>query len=513
MAEIELKLAVPAAALTRLAGRLRVLGTPQVAQLDTTYFDTAERLLGRQGMALRLRRQGRQWVQTLKSGDAMAALSARGEWEVLAAARRLELERFPPAARKALAAAGLADLQSPALRPWFRTRFRRTAWLVEHDAAQVEVALDEGELIAGRRRAPLCELEFELKAGSPAALLSLALQIVAPKRGAPLPLMPFPESKAARGARLARAAGPTVAKAQAPRINAGLQESMRAAAALRRVLHNGLDVLLANAAGLASSDDPEFIHQARVALRRMRSAVRLLGKDADLPAALVQEMHWIAGALGPARDADVLLHDTLPPLLAALPAEMHAAAATLQAAARARQDAARAAARAAVQTARFALFALRLMQWCGSAAPARGPRLASLAPRRLARAQGRLLEAGQFFCALSPAERHRVRILAKRLRYAVDLFACALPERRAATYADAIAQLQDRLGQLNDAAMALEVLPQLSATPALIDTLGRTLRAQHGTAETLVAAERQLAALAGDAPWRKAPRRARLTTT
>ena len=44
-----------------------------------------------------------------------------------------------------------------------------------------------------------------------------------------------------------------------------------------------------------------------------------------------------------------------------------------------------------------------------------------------------------------------------------------LPERRAATYADAIAQLQDRLGQLNDAAMALEVLPQLSATPALID--------------------------------------------
>lgn len=503
MAEIELKLAVPAGALTRVAGRLRALGTPQVTQIDTTYFDTPERLLGQQGMALRLRRLGRQWVQTLKSGDVMAALSARGEWEVPATARTLELQRFPPAARRALAAAGLKGAAAQDLRPWFRTRFRRTAWLVEHAGAQVEVALDEGELVAGRRRASICELELELKGGPASALLSLALQVVAPKRGAPLPLVPLPESKAARGARLAMAAGPVVAKAQARRINAGLAASTRADVALRRVLGNGLGVLLANAAGIATSDEPEFIHQARVALRRMRSAVRLLGKEADLPEDLVLEMHWIAAALGPARDADVLVNDTLPPLLAPLPPELQDAATALRGAARARQDAARAAARAALQTARFAVFALRLMQWCESASAGRGPRLGALAPRRLARAQQRLLRSAHFFCALDPAGRHRVRILAKRLRYAVDLFACALPARRAAAYADDIAQLQDGLGQLNDAVMALQVLPQLSAAPTLIDALGRVLHMQHGSAEALVAAERQLAALAHDAPWRK----------
>lgn len=504
MPEIELKLAVPAAALTRLRARLRRFGAPRSQLLDTTYFDTPERLLGGQGLALRLRRQGRQWVQTLKSGDASAALSARGEWELPVTRRALDLERLPAAARNALRSAGLDAQAAATLRPGFRTRFRRSAWLVEHDGAQIEVALDEGEVIAGKRRAPLAELEFELKAGAPAVLLDLALLVVAPPRGAPLPLVPLPESKAARGARLALGAGPEVAKAQARRVTAGIEAGMSAAAALRRVLANGLDVLLANASGLAESDEPEFVHQARVALRRMRSAVRLLGRDADLPAMLVEEMHWVAGALGPARDADVLLADTLPPLLAPLPAALQADAAGLQAAARARQAAARKAARAAVRGTRFAVFALRLMQWCATPPRGRAPTLSKLASRRLAQAQRRLMEAGAFFCALAPAERHRVRILAKRLRYALDLFACALPARATAEYVEALSALQDRLGALNDAAVAVETLPELTSASALLEAIRAALHAAHGGAEELVQAERQLAALAQAAPpWRR----------
>jgi inorganic triphosphatase YgiF len=504
MAEIELKLGVPAGALTRLRGRLRALGEPRTQVLDTTYYDTPERLLGGQGMALRLRRQGRQWVQTLKSGDAAAALSARGEWELPVSGRALELQRLPVEARKALKAAGLDAQAVASLRPWFRTRFRRSAWLVEHDGAQVEVALDDGEVIAGKRRAPLLELELELKAGTPAALLNLALQVVAPRRGAPLPLVPLPESKAARGARLALGTGPEAVKAHAKRVTAGLTAGTSAAAALRSVLGNGMDVLLANAAGLADSDAPEFVHQARVALRRMRSAVRLLGRDADLPEALVEEMHWVAGALGPARDADVLLTDTLPPLLARLPAALQGDAAALQAAARARQAAARSAARAAVRSTRFALFALRLMQWCATPPRGRAATLSKLAPQRLAQAQRKLLEAAAFFCALAPAERHRVRILAKRLRYALDLFACALPARATAAYVEALSALQDRLGASNDAAVAVETLPRLTNARALLESIGGALHAAHAGAEELVQAERQLAALAHTAqPWRR----------
>lgn len=528
MAEIELKLAVPAVALVRLRGRLRTLGVPQVQQLDTAYFDTPERLLASQGMALRLRRQDRQWLQTLKAGATDAALSIRAEWEVPTAAQALDVQFFPPAARKALRQAGLNAQQAQALQRWYRTRFRRTAWLVEHDGAQIEVALDEGEIIAGKRRAPLLELELELKAGAPAALLSLALQLVAPPRAAPLPLVPLPQSKAERGARLAEGEGPVLAKAQARRISAGLKPSMNAAAALRCVLRNGLAVVLANASGIVESDDAEFVHQARVALRRMRSAVRLLGRDADLPPALVEEMHWIAGALGPARDADVLVADTLPPLLAQLPSQpalLQAEGQALLAAAKARQQAARAAARAALRSARFGVFALRLMQWCDAPvkAPAKATKLAkgekalkamkaetrtasltALAPRRLQRAQQRLIEAAVFFCALAPAERHRVRILAKRLRYAIDLFACALPERRTAVYVAALSELQEDLGRLNDAAVALHDLPQLVSAGALLTAIGAELQAQHASAEALVRTERQLAALDKMvAPWNK----------
>jgi inorganic triphosphatase YgiF len=504
MAEIELKLAVPAAALTRLRGRLRRLGEPRTQLLDTMYFDTPERLLGGQGLALRLRRQGRHWVQTLKSGDASAALSARGEWELPVAGRALELQRLPAAARTALRSAGLDPQAAATLRPGFRTRFRRSTWLVEHDGAQVEIALDEGEVIAGKRRAPLSELEFELKGGAPAALLELALQVVAPGRGAPLPLVPLPESKAARGARLALGKGPEVAKAQAKRVTAGIGADMTAPAALRRVLANGLDVLLANASGFAESDAPEFVHQARVALRRMRSAVRLLGRDADLPEALVEQMHWVAGALGPARDADVLLADTLPPLLAQLPAALQADVAALQSAALSRQAAARSAARATIRSARFALFSLQLMQWCATPPRARAATLSKLAPKRLAQAQRKLFEAGAFFCALAPAERHRVRILAKRLRYALDLFACALPERATAEYVEALSALQDRLGTSNDAAVAVETLPQLTGARPLLEALGAALHAAHASAEELVRAERQLAALAHTTqPWRR----------
>lgn len=503
MAEIELKLAVPAGALTRLRGRLRRLGEPSCQVLDTTYFDTPERLLGGQGLALRLRRQGRQWVQTLKSGDASAALSARGEWERLVPRRALDLRGLPADARQVLQAAGLDARAVATLRPGFRTRFRRSTWLVEHDGTQIEVALDEGEVIAGKRRAPLCELEFELKAGAAAALLDLALQVVAPRRGAPLALVPLPESKAARGARLALGAQPEVAKAQARRVAAGIEAGMSASAALRRVLANGLDVLLANASGLAESDEPEFVHQARVALRRTRSAVRLLGRDADLPEALIEEMHWIAGALGPARDADVLHADTLPPLLAQLPAALRADAAALQLTARTRQRAARGAARAAIRSARFAVFALRLMQWCATPPRGRGATLSQLASRRLARAHRKLIEAGAFFCAFAPAERHRVRILAKRLRYALDLFACALPGRATSDYVEALSALQDRLGALNDAAVAAERLPQLTSATALLEAIGAALHAAQGGAEVLVQAERELAALSRmTQPWR-----------
>jgi inorganic triphosphatase YgiF len=535
MAEVELKLLVPPAQHARLQSRLRAFGVPRVQMVDSVYFDTAARALARAGLALRLRRQGRRWLQTLKTGGGEAALATRDEWEVPVAAGRLQFAALPAAARAQLRAAGVASARP--LRPVYRTRFRRSAWTVERDGATVELALDDGQIVAGAQREPILELELELKAGPAAALPALARAIMAPPRRAVLPLLPLGASKAARGQRLADQLPLRAAKASGARLGEGLRPKLPAGAALRCVLANGLEVLLANAHGLRRRDEPEFVHQARVALRRMRSALRLLARDTTVPAALISELRWLASALGPARDADVLVTSTLPAVLAALPAALSAALSappsaapsaarsappsappsaekagavrSLLAAARRRQVRGRRLARAAVGSGRFALLALDLLAWTRSPHDERERTLRQLAPRRLASAHRRLLRAGRFFAALPPAEQHAVRILGKRLRYALDLFAPALPApaaAAAANYGAVLAQLQEELGALNDAAVAAATLPELSGDAALLAAARSALaggRLQQ--LERVVAVEAGLRALAQTRPpWKAA---------
>ncbi|MFN8960767.1 MAG: CHAD domain-containing protein [Betaproteobacteria bacterium] len=531
MAEVELKLLVPPAQHARLQSRLRAFGVPRVQMVDSVYFDTAARALARAGLALRLRRQGRRWLQTLKTGGGEAALATRDEWEVPVAAGRLQFAALPAAARAQLRTAGVASARP--LRPVYRTRFRRSAWTVERDGATVELALDDGQIVTGAQREPILELELELKAGPAAALPALARAIMAPPRRAVLPLLPLGASKAARGQRLADQLPLRAAKASGARLGEGLRPKLPAGAALRCVLANGLEVLLANAHGLRRRDEPEFVHQARVALRRMRSALRLLARDTTVPAALISELRWLASALGPARDADVLVTSTLPAVLAALtapPSAAQSAAASaawsappsappsaekagavrsLLAAARRRRVRGRRLARAAVGSGRFALLALDLLAWTRSPHDERERTLRQLAPRRLASAHRRLLRAGRFFAALPPAEQHAVRILGKRLRYALDLFAPALPApaaAAAANYGAVLAQLQEELGALNDAAVAAATLPELSGDAALLASARTALaggRLQQ--LERVVAVEAGLRALAQTRPpWKAA---------
>ncbi len=88
---------------------------------------------------------------------------------------------------------------------------------------------------------------------------------------------------------------------------AGLAADQSAGTALRVIMAHGLSVLLANTEAMQRSPDDEYIHQARVALRRMRSALRLLDrKHDDFPQALAEELRWVGTVLGAARDADVL---------------------------------------------------------------------------------------------------------------------------------------------------------------------------------------------------------------
>ena len=198
--EIELKLALSALDVPALRQRLARFGNGEAVEVDNVYFDTAERLLRSNRMALRVRRIGRRWVQTLKTETRASALSARGEWEVPAPRGRLDLGRLPATPLTAL----LQAHPGARLQPAFRTRFRRTVW--HADGGAIEIALDEGEIVAGQQKAPILELELELKSGAVEALYRLALEL-AGKGGEALALRPAVDSKAARGYRLECANG------------------------------------------------------------------------------------------------------------------------------------------------------------------------------------------------------------------------------------------------------------------------------------------------------------------
>jgi inorganic triphosphatase YgiF len=198
--EIELKLAVPDAALAPLAAWLDANGTPQgEATLLNVYLDTPERDLAQARAALRLRRKGSQWLQTLKTaGSSQAGLATRHEWETEIAGEAIELERFPAEAQ-----AVLAPLIGR-LAPVFRTDFVRRTWLVSQDGARIEAALDTGTIIAPASAAQerIQELELEWLDGD-ATQAAGALRAFAARLAGIATLAPSDLSKAARGYHLA----------------------------------------------------------------------------------------------------------------------------------------------------------------------------------------------------------------------------------------------------------------------------------------------------------------------
>ena len=251
----------------------------------------------RAGYSLRVRRAGGRHVQTVKHKPAGAAgLFVRREWESEVAGPGLD--------RKALAKTPLGRLLDAAgagpLTPQIRSRFRRTTWLVTHKGSRIEVVLDEGKVAGGGARAPLCELELELKAGKPRALFALAQEI-----GAAVPLRLGVLSKAERGYALAEKRLGEPARAEPVALAAPLSEGEAFRAVARACLrHYRLNEIV-----LLARRDADALHQARIALRRLRSALSLFrttvrGKDYQ---AVRDDLGWLSGQFGDARNLDVLL--------------------------------------------------------------------------------------------------------------------------------------------------------------------------------------------------------------
>jgi triphosphatase len=315
--ETELKFQVPTAqrqALRRAVGTR----TAQTTRLQAVYAETADLRLAHAGLALRLRKEGRVWVQTLKGrGD---GLLNRLEHEVRLPSQSgtptLDVLRHAgtPAGDvlfKVLAQGGDVDAAA-ALRPLYRTDIHRLHRLVRTGQAVIEIAYDVGHIFAltddrdAEQSLVVDEIEFELVSGPPSALVALAQKWVLR-----FDLWWDSRTKSERGLRLALGQSQVPAvKTQLPVLAAAATPTTLWQGALQATLAHALPNAAEIASGMAT---PEHLHQLRVALRRLRTVLRLLapwsGDAASAQAAQALEAVWREpfASLGVVRDADVLL--------------------------------------------------------------------------------------------------------------------------------------------------------------------------------------------------------------
>ena len=473
--EIELKLAVPSGDLERVRRhpliRRLAQGSPQVARLHTVYYDTPDRDLARAELALRVRHEGGQYVQALKgTGSSIGGLFVRGEWEAPIDDAVPDVSKIPSFAAQALArrAIGVKTLE-----PVFETDFERTRFTIVRGDTELRLDVDDGEIRARGRTAPIREVELELVRGDPGVLHGLALEL-----HETVPVRPALESKAERGHALATGTRPLPRRAR----HVELTASATLEHALRAVVTAGLEQVLANLEPAREPGDGEGVHQLRVGLRRTRAALSFFRDvlPAEQAEAFTGELRWLAGEVGPARDLDVFLADTLEPLAARFHDD--AALKRMRDGARELRDDAYVRARAAIDAPRTAALCLALGGWLtGSAYRDGGPddaraalvgpaaeRVAALLDARLKKARKR----GRSLARRTAAERHALRIELKKLRYAGDSLASVFG-RDADRWLGRVANLQDTLGALNDVAVTERLTAELAGK------LGREWGAPH----------------------------------
>jgi inorganic triphosphatase YgiF len=456
--EVELKLDVEPAAVRDLRERrLQRLGADGGARqaMTAVYFDTKKFSLNRRGISLRIRIEGDRRIQTMKGPNQDgSAMFDRLEWSVEVKGDKPDLSGIEATPFRDLVS---AERLRQRLRPVFTTEVERTAWQLRSDAAAIELALDEGRIAVDGRTEPLAELELELKSGPRAELFRVARSL-GPAGAFRIGVL----TKAERGYALAAAGAPAAVKAEP----LTLRPDMTAADAFRAIVGACVRHFRLNERLVTEARSAEGLHQARVALRRLRSALSLF-KDViadDEIGKLKAGLRRIWQRLGEARDLDVFLADLDKPGAAAVP--LREDRGELVERLRRQREQAYDRVVAALREGRFQRLMLDLVAWSetgpwltASDPDIRARReepLATFAADVLTRRRRKVRKRGRDLAGLDASAQHQVRIEAKKLRYATEYFSALAETKKARkrhrTFLKTLEDLQEHLGRLNDLA-------------------------------------------------------------
>lgn len=469
MSEQELKLNVPKLA-WRAVERDVLRGAVTRVRLRAQYFDTPDRDLVKACISLRLRLEGRRWVQTLKMPGAHAI--DRVELNHPRPGPVLDLSVYEgTSAGKALNACH--DRLAVSYETDVKRIFRRT----RVGASTIEIALDQGHIQAGDLKLPIHEIEFELVSGPVQSLFILGKRWLS-KHGLLLDL----RSKAERGDQLAQlhhtlstTQQQDLAATQAARAAAvnrfwapttiepiNLKSDLSCDQAFSIISQSCLSQVARNAAvlseidtfGICRAGTPEHLHQLRVGLRRLRSSWSLFDGLAQLPEqSLRDEIRQHFTLLGNTRDDDVLRESVMPVLNAAgqPPLDLHSNIDSINGNKLAGSRA-------------FQGWLVDMLSFAVTTndQPIPNPaKLRLVLRKRLHKWHQKVVVEGVQFQTLAIESQHKLRKRTKRLRYGLQFAESLLPTTKLKHYRRALAVIQDVLGEMNDLYVARERFEKL----------------------------------------------------
>ena len=456
----------------------------------TIYYDTPETKLKKHGLTLRVRSTAKGFIQTVKPIADQVGLMSREEIESDVASMEPEIDRLTGHPIHTL----LDRRDCKHLEPLVRCDVNRTSWHIDAKNGRFRVELDHGTVSAGKRSRPFAEIEFELVDGGPAGLIGAARRL-----SDHVPVRLGVLTKAERGFLLTERKLGRVAKAAPIKVHDG----MTVGEAFELIVHSCLKHYRLNEPLVIRRSKPEALHQARVALRRLRSAFTLFRpaiEDVEFQH-LRHELRWFTAQMGEARNLDVFLargvqEEERPKLIL-------------------RRERAYEVVADAMNSHKARRLLIDLVAWTAIGAwrlgkPASRP-ITGFANRRLDRLWRSIAGAGRDIAHMDDSTRHGLRIQIKKMRYAVDFLNGLYPDSRAVEkrFATAVAELQERLGDLNDLATAQKLVDRPLTDDWLIGS--------YEERRLLIAAEQAFRALLDAGPfWRAdavqpAPRRAHLT--
>lgn len=436
--EVELKFELDGRAARKVRRHALLCGAGHQTQSQSSdYFDTDDGEVHKSGYSLRVRRVGDCFTQTVKTNGGSAGLFDRGEWEE-------RVEQMAPD-RKALSRTPLGKLKKldRKVEPMVCSDVTRRTWLIDRDGSVVEVVLDSGTVSAGGEETWFHELELELKGGKPAALFDFAREL-----GHTVRLEVGVLSKEQRGRMLAKGAFGHEHKAAAPDI----RKSMDAGQAFASIVHECVRHFRLNEAPIIAERDPEALHQARVAMRRLRTAFSLFRpaiRQGSLEP-LRMELREFLVPFGEARNLDVFLDHHGDELgwrdrrkLTSARAETYDEIIDMLEAQSSRD-----------------MF-LDLIEWTASGDWRKGAAAASIekfAAKRLDAVWRKVKRRGARLGDLEEKELHRLRIGIKQLRYAVDFLAPLYARNRVRRFASSLEEMQDCLGLIHDDMISRQIV-------------------------------------------------------